>query len=95
MYVLEWRTDSALTRWLFLYLFPQLRSNEGNKHKNNTRVSAETAHRESTYIIVFYTRHNESINENKNDDLYTSTPCLPRSVFVLLMKIYVMMIYDQ
>ena len=32
-----------------------------NKHKDNTRVSAETARHESTCIIVFLTRHNESI----------------------------------
>ena len=33
MYVLEWRTVSTLTRGLFWCLFPELRSNEGNKHK--------------------------------------------------------------
>ena len=72
-------------RGLFLYLFPELRSNEGNKHKNNTRVSAETVCHESTYIILFLTRHNESINDDKNDDIYTSSLCLTHSVFVLLM----------
>ena len=40
MYVLAWRTVYALTRGLFWCLFPELRSNEGNKHQNNTRVSA-------------------------------------------------------
>ena len=39
---------------------------------------------ESAYIIVFLTRHKESINEDKKHDLYTSSPCLTRSVFVLL-----------
>ena len=63
MYVLEWRIVSALTRGLFWSLFPELRSNEGNKYQNNTRVSAETVRHESTYIILFLTRHNESINE--------------------------------
>ena len=58
---------------------------EGNKHKNNTRVSAETVRDESTYIIIFLTRHNVSINDDKNDNLYTSSPCLTRSVFVPLM----------
>ena len=70
-----------------LVLFPELRSNEGNKHQNNTWVSAETVRHESTctYIIWFLTRRNESINDDKNDDLYTSSPCLTCSVFVLLM----------
>ena len=43
MYVLEWRTVSVLKRGLFWCLFPELQSNEGNKHQNNSRVSAETA----------------------------------------------------
>ena len=33
MYVLSWRTVSALTRVLFWYLFPEFRSNPGNKHQ--------------------------------------------------------------
>ena len=65
MYVLEWRTVSALTRGLFLCLFPELRSNEENKYKHNTRVSTETVRHESTYIILFLTRHNESIYDDK------------------------------
>ena len=60
MYVLEWRIVSALTRGLFWCLFPELQSNEGNKYQNNTRVSAEMVRHESTYIILFLTRHNES-----------------------------------
>ena len=40
MYVPMWRTVNALTRVLYWCLFPELRSNEGNKHQNNTRVSA-------------------------------------------------------
>ena len=39
MYVLEWRTVYKLTRELFWCLCPVLRSNEGNKHQNNTWVS--------------------------------------------------------
>ena len=78
MHVLEWRTVSALTIGLFLCFFPELRSNEWNKHKNNTWVSAETIRYESTYIILFLKRHNESINDDKNDDIYTSSPCLTR-----------------
>ena len=47
------------------------RSREGylgvydNKHQNNTRMSAETVRRESVCIILFHTRHNGSINEDK------------------------------
>ena len=68
-----------------ILVFSKLRSIKGNKHQNNTRVSAETVRHESTYIILFLTRHNKSINDDKNDNLYTSSPCLTRSVFVLLM----------
>ena len=39
MYILSWRTVSALTRVLFWYLFPSLLRNSGNKHQNNTLVS--------------------------------------------------------
>ena len=88
MYVLEWRTVSVRTRALFLYLFPELRSKEGNKHKNNTQVSAETVRHEGTYIVLFLTRHCESIksiNDDINDDLYTSSLCFTRSVFVVMM----------
>ena len=56
-----------------------------NKHKNNTQVSAGTVRHENTYIILFLTRHSEYINGDKNDDLYTSSPSLTPSVFVLLM----------
>ena len=65
MYVLTWRTVSVLRRGLFWCLFPELRSNEGNKYQNNTRVSAETFCHESTYIILFLTWHNKSINDDK------------------------------
>ena len=71
MYELEWRTVSALTRVLFWCLFPELWSNEGNKYQNNTPVSAEMVRHKSTYIILFLTRHNESINDYKNNELYT------------------------
>ena len=46
---------------------------------------AETVRHEITYIILFLTRHNESINDDTNNDFYTSSPSLTRSVFVLLM----------
>ena len=79
MYVLEWQTVSALVRGLFLCLFPELRGNEGNKHKNNAQVSTETVCHQSTYIILFLTWHNASINVDKKDDHYTSFPCLTQS----------------
>ena len=41
MYGLEWRTVFALTRGLFLCLFPELHSKKGNKHQNNPRVSEQ------------------------------------------------------
>ena len=56
-----------------------------NKHQNNTRVIAESVSHESTCISLFLTRQNESMNDDKTDDLYTSSPCLTHSVLVLLM----------
>ena len=85
MYIPAWRTVYALTRVLFWCLFPELRSNEGNKQQINTRVSAYTVRHKSTYIILFLTWHNESINNAKNEDLHTSSPCLTRSLYVTLM----------
>ena len=73
-----------LTRGLFWYLFPKLWSNEGIKNQNNTRVSTETIRHESVYIILFLTRHNKSINDDKNNNLYTLSQSLIRSVFALL-----------
>ena len=73
MYVLAWRTVYALTRGLFWCLFPELRSNEGNKHQNNTRVSAWTVRHKSIYIILFLTRHKESIN-NAKTRIFTHNP---------------------
>ena len=53
MYVLSWRTISALTQVLFWCLFPSLLRNSGNKHQNNPLVSAETVRNSSTYIILY------------------------------------------
>ena len=80
MYVLEWRIVSALTRGLFWCLFPELRSNEGNKYQNNTRMSTEMVRHESTYIILFLTRHNESINDYKKKS-FTHRPHVSRAWF--------------
>ena len=48
-------------------------------------TNAETVHNKSTYIISFLTWHNESINDDKNNYLYTWSTWLIRSFFVLLM----------
>ena len=40
---------------------------------------------ESTCIVLFLTRYNESVNHEKNDDLPTWNTCLTRSVYVLRM----------
>ena len=85
MCVLAWRNVYALTRGLFWCLFPELRSNQRNIHQNNTRVSGYTVRHKSTCIILFLTRHNESKNYVKNKDLHTSSPCLTRSLYTLLM----------
>ena len=76
---------SALTRVLSWCLFPELQSNSGNKHQSDTRVSAETVRHEIAYITLFLTWHNESINDDKNDNVYTSSPCLIRSASILLL----------
>ena len=38
---------------------------------------------DSTFILLLLTGHSGFINDDKNDDLHTSTPCLTRSVCVL------------
>ena len=53
MYVLLWRTVYALTRVLFWCLFPSLLRNSGNKHQNNTLMSAWIVRHASTYIILY------------------------------------------
>ena len=78
MYALEWRTVSVLTRGLFWCLFPE------NKHQNITQVSAEAVRHESAYIILFPTRHDESTNDDKNNDLYASSLFLTRSMVILV-----------
>ena len=69
----------------FAVYFPSCKATREINTKNNTRVSAETVRHESTYIILFLTRQNESINDDKNDDLYTLSPCPTLSGFVLVM----------
>ena len=54
-----------------------------NKHRNNTRMSAETVRFESIHIMLFLTRHDESKNDDKNDELYTSSPRLAQVSLVI------------
>ena len=76
IYVLERRTVYGLTKGLH--------SNKGNKHQNNPRVGALTVRHVRAYINSFLPRHNDSINDDKNDDLHTLLLCLTRSAYVLL-----------
>ena len=87
MYVLTWRTFYVLTRGLFWCLFPELCSNEGNKHQNNTRVSA--AHKQFVTRVhtLFYFLHditNPWITLKQGSSLRSSV-CLTRLLYVLLM----------
>ena len=45
----------------------------------------QTVRHESSYILLFVTRYNESTNDDRNDELYTSTPGITRLFYVLLM----------
>ena len=50
------------------------RNNSGNKHQKYTWASAEKVRHETTYIILFLTRHNESMNDDITGDDYASSP---------------------
>ena len=50
------------------------------KYQNSTWVSGETVCNSSTYIILFLTRHNESINDDKNN-IFTHRPCVSLAPF--------------
>ena len=39
--------------WVTQCLLPELRSNEANKHQNNTRVSTETVRHQSIYLYLY------------------------------------------
>ena len=43
------------SRGCYFGVFPESRSNWGNKHRYNNQVGAETFRKESTYIILFLT----------------------------------------
>ena len=67
IYVLSWRTVSALTRVLFLCLFPSLLRNSGNKYKNNLSLALKQfVTRVHTLFSIWYTC-----------DTNTLTACLP------------------
>ena len=54
MYVLKWRTVSAIMRGLFWCLFAEMRI-----YQNNTRMSAEAVCHDNIYIILFVTWHSD------------------------------------
>ena len=55
----------------------------------NTKITLEWTQKQFVMwvhaFILFLTQNNKSINDDKNDDLYTSSLCLTRSIFILLM----------
>ena len=84
MNVLEWRAVLYLQEGYFGVLL--------NKiiiiYEINNETTLDWAHKqfvmtESIYIILFLTQHNKCINDDKNDYLHISTPCLTRSVYIL------------
>ena len=69
-YKIEWRTVYVLTRGSFGVYFPSW--------------AALAVRHESTHIILFHTQTNESIPDDKNEEHHSSSPCLTRSAYVLL-----------
>ena len=53
MYILSWRTVSALTQVLFWCLFPSLLCNLGNKHQNNTHKRWNSLSLEYIHYSIF------------------------------------------
>ena len=45
-------------------------------------MNALPVRNESTYINLFHTRQNESINDDENDEIHTSTSCPTRLVYI-------------
>ena len=58
--------------YFYVYL-PSCEATREINTKNNTRVSTETVRHEITYIILFLTRHNESIYDDKTT-IFTHRP---------------------
>ena len=73
-------TNRFSTHERIILVFISRGATQRNWYQNNTQVSTETVRHKSTYIILFLTRHNESITDDKHDELYTLTPCLTGSV---------------
>ena len=57
MYALGLQTVDAVTRGLLWRLLAF----------NSTRISTQTVRHESTYIIIFLTRHNKSVIDDEYD----------------------------
>ena len=71
IYVLSWRTVSALTRLSFWCLFPSLLRNSGNKHQNNPLVSVETVRHSNAYIFLYMCYQGEASVNDDEPKLYT------------------------
>ena len=67
-----------------ILVFPELRSNEGNKHQNYRRVSSKLVNHGNICIIECLTRHDSPYMTIK-DGLHTSTLFLDSSVYDLRM----------
>ena len=83
MYALEWRTISALKRGLFWCLFPELRSNEGNKHQNNARVSPQTVH-QRVHTLFYFLHDITNAEITIKTTIFTHRPRISLAQFSLL-----------
>ena len=72
---LGYRTVYTFAAVLFCCLFSRVTKLQGKKHQNCT-VSTETIHHESTYIIVFLTRHNGPQNDDEKTPYVSHSLCL-------------------
>ena len=91
-----WFADPQLAKWLIGFIVTVIENNICTRVTNCfsaherviwvffSRVASKST-KNNTRLILFLTWHNKSINDDKNDDFYTSSQCLTRSVFVLLM----------
>ena len=54
MYLLEWRPVYTLTKGLFWFIFPELHSNEGNKHKITLHEHINSWSQEYIHYFIAY-----------------------------------------
>ena len=60
--------------FISLSLFPELWSNKGYQHQNNTWVGALTVYHDSTYIILFLTWHSSLMIKKKRFPYWLCVP---------------------